>query len=277
MQNRDEIIEIAQQAYNSGLDSYQQALASSDQRSRVRQNNLNEAISHYEAALRTITAQGPDPNLWAQIQHALGDAYSAETGPDRVKYLRKAIECYQNCLQVLTYDNWDLVQEALVATSSKLSQQLAQKMAPSALAPFQPLIHASLHSWRWLRARPILLPLLLVVLILAIIIAPLGTFAYSRVASDKFKCVQDSRPLNISGSTALAPLIEKVALQYESKCPGTRINVNQVNSSLQGSLNGLRAVEDGSMDIGLSDVPADATPKRPGGSPGRTRDFCPGY
>src|SRR5713226_9043044 len=125
MQNRDEIIEIAQQAYNSGLDSYQQALASSDQRSRVRQNNLNEAISHYEAALRTITAQGPDPNLWAQIQHALGDAYSAETGPDRVKYLRKAIECYQNCLQVLTYDNWDLVQEALVATSSKLSQQLA--------------------------------------------------------------------------------------------------------------------------------------------------------
>lgn len=64
-----------------------------------------------------------------------------------------------------------------------------------------------------------------------------------------YTCVKDS--IKASGSTALAPLVQAVAQQYQAKCAGSSITVN-----LGGSKTGLSQVEAGSVDIGNSDIPA---------------------
>lgn len=55
--------------------------------------------------------------------------------------------------------------------------------------------------------------------------------------------------LTTSGSTALAPLVQAVAKKYQAKCIGTNITVN-----LGGSGTGLANVENGSSNIGDSDI-----------------------
>jgi phosphate transport system substrate-binding protein len=55
------------------------------------------------------------------------------------------------------------------------------------------------------------------------------------------------------GSTALQPLAQKAATQYQAKCPGSTITV-----SGGGSSEGISKAVDGSFDIGDSDVPASA-------------------
>jgi phosphate transport system substrate-binding protein len=60
-------------------------------------------------------------------------------------------------------------------------------------------------------------------------------------------CVQGS--ITADGSTALAPLVQAVAKDYQSKCPGSTITVN-----LGGSKTGLSDVEAGTVQIGNSDV-----------------------
>ena len=67
----------------------------------------------------------------------------------------------------------------------------------------------------------------------------------------EYTCVQGS--ITASGSTALAPLVKSVAQSYSGKCSGATITVN-----LGGSKTGLANVEAGSVDIGNSDVPANA-------------------
>jgi phosphate transport system substrate-binding protein len=64
-----------------------------------------------------------------------------------------------------------------------------------------------------------------------------------------YNCLQGS--ITASGSTALAPLIKAIALEYESHCSGATISVK-----LGGSQTGLANVEAGSVDIGNSDIPA---------------------
>lgn len=67
-----------------------------------------------------------------------------------------------------------------------------------------------------------------------------------------YNCVSGS--LVASGSTALAPLVQKVATAYQAKCSGANITVN-----LGGSKTGLANVEAGSVGIGNSDVFAAST------------------
>jgi phosphate transport system substrate-binding protein len=67
-----------------------------------------------------------------------------------------------------------------------------------------------------------------------------------------YNCV--SGTLTVSGSTALQPLVTKVATDYQAKCPGASITV-----SGGGSSTGKANVEAGSSGIGDSDTPASAT------------------
>ena len=67
-----------------------------------------------------------------------------------------------------------------------------------------------------------------------------------------YNCISGS--LVASGSTALAPLVQKVAAAYQAKCSGAHITVQ-----LGGSKTGLANAEAGSVGIGDSDVPANAT------------------
>jgi phosphate transport system substrate-binding protein len=68
----------------------------------------------------------------------------------------------------------------------------------------------------------------------------------------KLTCVQGS--ITADGSTALAPLVQAVAKDYQSKCPGSTITVN-----LGGSKTGLSDVEAGTVQIGNSDIFANAS------------------
>ncbi len=67
-----------------------------------------------------------------------------------------------------------------------------------------------------------------------------------------YNCV--SGTLVVSGSTALQPLVTKVAKDYDTKCTSATITVNG-----GGSGAGRTQVEAGSVGIGNSDVPASAT------------------
>ncbi|MBV8821394.1 MAG: phosphate ABC transporter substrate-binding protein [Ktedonobacteraceae bacterium] len=62
-----------------------------------------------------------------------------------------------------------------------------------------------------------------------------------------YNCVQGS--ITAAGSTALAPLAQKVAQAYQAKCTGASITVN-----LGGSGTGLTNAEKGTVDIGDSDI-----------------------
>ncbi len=62
-----------------------------------------------------------------------------------------------------------------------------------------------------------------------------------------YNCMQAS--VTAAGSTALAPLVQAVAKDYQGKCSGANITVN-----LGGSGSGLSQVEAGNIDIGNSDV-----------------------
>lgn len=67
-----------------------------------------------------------------------------------------------------------------------------------------------------------------------------------------FTCIPGS--LVVSGSTALAPLVQAVAQQYQGQCAAAHITVN-----LGGSKTGLSQAEAGSVGIGNSDIFADKT------------------
>jgi phosphate transport system substrate-binding protein len=67
-----------------------------------------------------------------------------------------------------------------------------------------------------------------------------------------YNCLAGS--LTISGSTALAPLVQKVAAAYQGRCSSAHITVN-----LGGSKTGLSQVEAGNVGIGNSDIFASST------------------
>jgi phosphate transport system substrate-binding protein len=66
-------------------------------------------------------------------------------------------------------------------------------------------------------------------------------------------CIAGS--ISIDGSTALLPLAQDVATNYKSHCPSAQITV-----SGGGSQQGVNDVENGTVDIGDSDVPAPVEP-----------------
>ncbi len=62
----------------------------------------------------------------------------------------------------------------------------------------------------------------------------------------------------VNGSQILAPLVRDVVHEYSQQCLGVNVSVNPNSATFpQGSLNGLKQVEKGSIDIGTSDVFAD--------------------
>ena len=83
-----------------------------------------------------------------------------------------------------------------------------------------------------------------------------GTTAKTAGTPGSYNCVQGTIATN--GSTALGPLVKKVASDYQNKCSGANIS-----TALTGSGAGLTAVSSGNAQIGNSDVFANAT-KNPG-------------
>lgn len=77
--------------------------------------------------------------------------------------------------------------------------------------------------------------------------SPSGTTASTLGTPGSYNCISGS--LVVSGSTALAPLVKKVATAYEGRCSSAHITVN-----LGGSKTGLANAEAGSVAIGNSDV-----------------------
>lgn len=67
-----------------------------------------------------------------------------------------------------------------------------------------------------------------------------------------YNCISGS--LVASGSTALAPLVQKVATAYQGRCKNAHITVQ-----LGGSKTGLSQAESGSVGVGNSDIFADKT------------------
>ena len=74
-----------------------------------------------------------------------------------------------------------------------------------------------------------------------------GTTPSTLGTPGSYNCVQGS--ITAAGSTALAPLVTDVAKKYQAKCSGASITVN-----LGGSGTGLSSAENGSIDIGNSDI-----------------------
>ncbi|GAC1388092.1 MAG: phosphate ABC transporter substrate-binding protein PstS family protein [Ktedonobacteraceae bacterium] len=74
-----------------------------------------------------------------------------------------------------------------------------------------------------------------------------GTVSGTSTAATNGACQTGS--ISASGSTALAPLVEAVAKDYQARCSGSSITVN-----LGGSKTGLSQVEAGSVQIGDSDI-----------------------
>ncbi len=83
-----------------------------------------------------------------------------------------------------------------------------------------------------------------------------GTKSTTAGTPGAYNCVQGTVATN--GSTALGPLVKKVATDYQNKCSGANIS-----TALTGSGAGLTAVSSGNAQIGNSDIFADAT-KFPG-------------
>ncbi len=71
-----------------------------------------------------------------------------------------------------------------------------------------------------------------------------------------YNCIQGT--ISTNGSTALGPLVKKVAADYQSRCSGASIT-----TALTGSGAGLTAVSSGNANVGLSDIFATAS-KYPG-------------
>jgi hypothetical protein len=87
-------------------------------------------------------------------------------------------------------------------------------------------------------------------LVVSLAMIPLLYYFYSRplIGPD---CVSDS--LSIGGSTAMYPLVNQVALTYQAHCPGASITVNK---NMAASEDGLLGVQNGTLQIGDSDITA---------------------
>ena len=87
-------------------------------------------------------------------------------------------------------------------------------------------------------------------LVVSIAMIPLIYYFYSRplIGPD---CVPGS--LSIGGSTAMYPLVNQVALTYQAHCPGANISVNK---NMTASEDGLLGVQNGTLQIGDSDITA---------------------
>lgn len=85
--------------------------------------------------------------------------------------------------------------------------------------------------------------------------APGGSSSTSSSASSAGTVACPGGTVSVSGSTALQPLVQKAATEYQTKCPGSTVTV-----SGGGSSTGLSNAANGTSDIGDSDVPVSQAP-----------------
>ncbi|MDQ2716701.1 MAG: phosphate ABC transporter substrate-binding protein [Chloroflexota bacterium] len=79
-----------------------------------------------------------------------------------------------------------------------------------------------------------------------------GTTPATLGTPGNYTCITGS--ITAAGSTALQPFVQKVAEKYQSRCSGAKITVQP-----GGSKTGLNSAENGTVQIGDSDIPALAT------------------
>ncbi|MBV9688335.1 MAG: substrate-binding domain-containing protein [Ktedonobacteraceae bacterium] len=182
----------------------------------------------------------------ALLQKAKCDYDEVPSG-QRSAQLQRLIESYHRAMQLYNDDlsfseraqvqeEISHVQEMISPLSNSPTGLLAHLKSPSPLARF--------------RALPLIAKAGLVLLVLLVISgAVVLTGSSIRASLAAASCMPGS--LHIDGSTALEPLVSSVAQDYMHACPGASIHVEYPGHA---SITGLESVENGSIDIGDSDI-----------------------
>ncbi len=115
---RDALVKVSEDDFNSwyalSLNLAVGLLSNED--SNYWASNIEEAISIYNEILQKLSFP-KDKNTWASIQSNLGYAYSLRLEGNQITNINKAIEHFEQSLQVFTPDNqlekWVLAKRAL--------------------------------------------------------------------------------------------------------------------------------------------------------------------
>lgn len=197
----------------------------------------------------------------AESAYRRGNDYFRSTNGDRYTDLRAAITEYERALGYFTSEryptDWGEIQVNLIGAKQELSNELKdleediRRLQFKSKPPYN----------RFLTRRAAFFSFLIVLIVVGLIYLsyPYLFINYLHISVDHFKCV--SGTIEINGSTAMFPLIQDVARDYQKRCPGAMIfviNPSHPNPNLpSGSVNGLAQVAKGQIDIGTSDIFAD--------------------
>lgn len=238
----------ADMLYNLGISYY--TLPSGD-----RQANLEKAITNFQAALQAFP-RATAPDGWARTQHALGNAYRDLPGGDRRENLNRAIACYKAALEVYTAKStpsyYSSTQADLEEAQAWLNALKKGQTVPSGPAPTRvpgalaaPPRPSQPNQRLWIVLSSILIAVL-------VILAGVITLIYftRHSGSGSARCVDGT--ITVASTTALVPVLQAVASDYQAKCKDSNISFGALPSKM-----GLSRLEAGTIQVAVSDVFAD--------------------